>query len=53
MENKTENLRNAGRKKKFSVPQKAKTFRYPIKCEAKIIKAINNITKPYLTKNGK
>ena len=42
---------NTGRKRKFSVPTKSKTFRFPVECEEKIIKAIEKITKPYCNEN--
>lgn len=45
------NERNAGRKKKYSVETKSKTFRYPKVCEEKIVAAIKKITKPYLNDN--
>jgi hypothetical protein len=46
------NERNAGRKSKFSVPSKSKTFRIPVECEAEITEAINKITKKYLIKKA-
>lgn len=46
------NDKNAGRKRKFTVATKSKTFRFPVVCEAEIVKAIARITKKYTNENN-